>query len=92
MQPGSTHVAAELSGLSFKTGSPDFSMVDFLQGSRWTLLTIFITVFVTRGRHFEARDQSQFDHIFSRQSREKIFVKLTQGPQNDSRGHKNSAE
>jgi hypothetical protein len=33
---------------------------------------------------------SQFDHIFSRQSREKILVKLTRGPQNDSRGHKNS--
>jgi hypothetical protein len=36
--------------------------------------------------------KSQFDHIFSRQSREKILVKLTRGPQNDSRGHKNSVE
>jgi hypothetical protein len=36
--------------------------------------------------------ESQFDHIFSRQSREKILVKLTQGPQNDSQGHKNSVE
>jgi hypothetical protein len=53
-------------------------------------LTIYITIFVTRGRHFGA--ESQFDHIFSRQSRKKILVKLTQGPQNDSRGHKNSVE
>jgi hypothetical protein len=36
--------------------------------------------------------QSQFDHIFSRRRREQILVKLTRGPQNDSRGHKNSAE
>jgi hypothetical protein len=36
--------------------------------------------------------ESQFDHIFSRQSREKILLKLTRGPQNDSRGHKNGVE
>jgi hypothetical protein len=33
---------------------------------------------------------SQFDHIFSRRRQEKILVKLTQGPQNDSLGHINS--
>jgi hypothetical protein len=37
--------------------------------------------------------KSQFDHIFFlRRRREKILVKLTRGPQNDSRGHKNSVE
>jgi hypothetical protein len=35
---------------------------------------------------------SQFDHIVSSQSREKILVKRTRGPQNDSRGHKNIVE
>jgi hypothetical protein len=28
------------------------------------ILTIYITVFVTRGRHFGAQDKSRFDHIF----------------------------
>jgi hypothetical protein len=55
-----------------------------------SILTIYITVFVTRGRHFGARE-SVWLYIFEAKPR-KILVKLTQGPQNDSRGHKNSVE
>jgi hypothetical protein len=44
---------------------------------------IYIAVFVTRGRHFGAQElKSLFDLI---------LVKLTRGPQNDSRGQNKCA-
>jgi hypothetical protein len=49
-----------------------------------SILTIYITVFVTRGRHFGA--QESVWSFFSRRRREKNISKTdSQGPQNDSR-------
>jgi hypothetical protein len=53
-------------------------------------LTIYITVLVTRGRHFGAQE-SVWSYFFEAKPRKNIS-KLTRGPQNDSRGHKNSVE